>query len=138
MSMPGPAARAARVPNPCPVLQAGQGELLEAPPTRFVGASLSTPAKFVEPEAPSGALGTVARFSALEVPVNVEGFSDRLKRSRCLKPAAPGSPAEPDGNKPPKVGPDLTNGESSCIGDVADSLPMGPAQEPVDVPRSSS
>lgn len=138
MSMPSPAARTAGVPNACPLLQAGQGELLKATPTRFVGASLSTPAKFVEPKAPSGALGTVAGFSALEVSVDVESFGDRLGGSKCLEPTAPSSAGKPDEEKPPKVRPDLPNGESSCVSDVAGILPVSSCQKPVDVPCSSS
>lgn len=138
MSMPCPAAWAAGVPNVCAFLQAGQGELLEASPTGFVGTSLTTPAEFVEPESPSGALSTVAGFSAPEVPVDVEGFGDRLGRSRCLEPTAPGSTGETDGDKPPEVGPDLASGESSCVSDLRGGLSVCPGQKPVDVPCSAS
>ena len=93
---------------------------------RFVGASLSAPAEFVEPEAPSGALGTVAGFSALEVPIDVESFSNRIGRSKCLKPAALGPAGEPNGDKPAEVVPDLANSETGCVSDVANGLPVGP------------
>ena len=61
-----PPARPTGVPNAGALLEAGQGELLETAPAGFVGALLSAPTEFVEPEAPSGALGTVAGFSALD------------------------------------------------------------------------
>jgi len=132
------AARTPGVADACAFVEPAQGELIETASSGFVGALLAAPAEFVEPEAPSGALGTVAGFSTLEVPVDVEGFSDRLGRSMGLKPAAHGSAREPNGDKPAEVGADLASGKSGCVSDIADGLPTCPGQEPVDVTCSSS
>jgi len=132
------ATRPTGVADACAFVETGQGELLETAPAGFVGALLSAPAEFVEPEAPSGALGPVPGFSAFEVPVDVEGFRDRLGRSTCPKPACSSSAREACGDKPAEVGADLANGESGCVSDVSGGLPVGPGQEPVDVPCSSS
>jgi hypothetical protein len=133
-----PPARSTGVAHARALLEAGQGELLKTPSPGFVGAFLSAPAEFVEPEAPSGALGPVAGFSALEVSVDVEGFRDRFERSTRLKPTTPGSTGEPNRDKPPEVSLDLANSESSHLSDVASGLPVSPGQLPVDVPCSSS
>lgn len=78
VSVPCSAARAPGVADACAFVEACQGKLLKAPPAGFVWAFLSAPAEFVEPEAPSGALGPVAGFSALEVPVHIESPRDRI------------------------------------------------------------
>lgn len=117
-------ARASGVTNACSFVEAGEGELFESAASRLVGALLPAPTEFVEPETPSGALGTIPGFSALEIASHIQSLSNCFKRTPSLNPTGSGSTRETCHCETAEIGAYLPESETGCLSDALSGLPF--------------